>query len=254
MGAREDEILRLVKEADPINPTEYVESIVRDFSVEKLKESIRTCHDCDVSKYTNIKSIPTGRSDAPILVISEGIYGSQVEEGKEECAPLGENTPERSLFNDTMELLHINQDYLFFMNTVNCYTCSHINNKNLERAPSSREINGCRGFTDYAIKIMDPVFIILLGNIPYNLYHKGTSVKQDHGKIFDIHGIPAMPVYSLHTLVELEHDEMKDLVDEYETEFVYDLENAFKYIRQNVDGGDMIFLEEKEEEQENVVS
>ena len=63
-----------------------------------------------------------------------------------------------------------------------------------------------------------------------------------------------MPVYSLHTLVELEHDEMKDLVDEYETEFVYDLENAFKYIRQNVDGGDMIFLEEKEEEQENVVS
>ena len=254
MGAREDEILRLVKEADPVDPTEYVESIVRNFSVEKLRESIRTCHDCEVSKYTNIKSIPTGRSDAPILVISEGIYGSQVAEGKEECAPLGENTPERSLFDDTMELLHINQDYLFFMNTVNCYTCSHINNKNLERAPSSREINGCRGFTDYAIKIMNPVFIILLANIPYNLYHKGTSVKQDHGKIFDIHGIPAMPVYSLHTLVELENEEMRDLVDEYETEFVYDLENAFKYIRQNVDGGDMIFLEEKEEEQGNVVS
>lgn len=254
MGAREDEILRLVKEADPVDPTEYVESIVRNFSVEKLRESIRTCQDCEVSKYTNIKSIPTGRSDAPILVISEGIYNFQVKEGKTECEPLGKNTPERAIFDDTMEYLRVNQDYLFFMNTVNCYTCSRINNKNLERAPSSREVNGCRGFTDYAIKIMNPVFIILLGNIPYNLYHKGTSVKQDHGKIFDIHGIPAMPVYSLHTLVELENEEMRDLVDEYETEFVYDLENAFKYIRQNVDGGDMIFLEEKEEEQGNVVS
>lgn len=254
MGAREDEILRLVKEADPADPTEYVESIVRNFSVEKLRESIRTCQDCEVSKYTNIKSIPTGRSDAPILVISEGIYNFQVKEGKTECEPLGKNTPERAIFDDTMEYLRVNQDYLFFMNTVNCYTCSRINNKNLERAPSSREVNGCRGFTDYAIKIMNPVFIILLGNIPYNLYHKGTSVKQDHGKIFDIHGIPAMPVYSLHTLVELENEEMRDLVDEYETEFVYDLENAFKYIRQNVDGGDMIFLEEKEEEQGNVVS
>ena len=254
MGAREDEILRLVKEADPVDPTEYVESIVRNFSVEKLRESIRTCQDCEVSKYTNIKSIPTGRSDAPILVISEGIYNFQVKEGKTECEPLGKNTPERAIFDDTMEYLRVNQDYLFFMNTVNCYTCSRINNKNLERAPSSREVNGCRGFTDYAIKIMNPVFIILLGNIPYNLYHKGTSVKQDHGKIFDIHGIPAMPVYSLHTLVELENEEMRDLVDEYETEFVYDLENAFKYIRQNVDGGDMIFLEEKEEEQGTVVS
>ena len=254
MGAREDEILRLVKEGDPVDPTEYVESIVRNFSVEKLRESIRTCQDCEVSKYTNIKSIPTGRSDAPILVISEGIYNFQVKEGKTECEPLGKNTPERAIFDDTMEYLRVNQDYLFFMNTVNCYTCSRINNKNLERAPSSREVNGCRGFTDYAIKIMNPVFIILLGNIPYNLYHKGTSVKQDHGKIFDIHGIPAMPVYSLHTLVELENEEMRDLVDEYETEFVYDLENAFKYIRQNVDGGDMIFLEEKEEEQGNVVS
>lgn len=233
---RDEKILELVKEANPDNPMEYVRKIVRPLARSKMDALMAKCQDCPVCKNSCIRSISYGDDRASILIINEGIYKSQLAEDKDIVYPL-QGTEEMELLDTLIELYHINRKQLFWMNAVNCYTCTEVNGKNIERAPNSHEAEYCRGYIEDAIEIIKPVMIILLGNIPLNLFHRGKSIKEMHGKFIDVNGVKAMPMYSPHSLVTMRKGNMiEDLIAEYESEFCADFKTAFKYVQDNFEG------------------
>lgn len=232
-----EKILELVKEADPQNPMEYVDSIVRPYAREKLDSLMLCCQDCPTCKLADVRSITYGDSQASVMIINEGIYSQQCESGEKIVYPL-QGAPEMWYMNRIIDAYHINRRQLFWMNAVNCLTCSRVNGKNIERTPNSHEAEYCRGYIDRAIEIIHPVLIILLGNIPLSLFKRGQSIMQAHGQWIDIHGVMAMPVYSPHFLLQMKEDEsnMPELVKEYEIDFSEDLRKAFVYIQENFEG------------------
>ena len=232
----EEEILALVKEESPENPIEYVCSIVRPLAKQQLDSQIRSCKDCPACKFTDIKSTTYGDPQASVLIVNEGIYASQLGESKE-VYPL-QGAPEMEYLDKIIEAYHINRRQLYWVNAVNCFTCTQVNGKNIERTPNSHEADYCRGYVDYAIEILHPVLIILLGNIPLNLFQRGKSIMQAHGQWIEICGIKAMPVYSPHFLLQMKQDKdkMPELVEEYECDFCEDLRKAFVYVQDNFRG------------------
>jgi uracil-DNA glycosylase family 4 len=230
----EEKILELVKGADPDNPIEYVDSIVRPYARKKLDELLLSCKDCPTCKLANVRSVSYGDDQAAVMIINEGIYESQL--GQETIYPL-QGTPEGELLDTLIDTYHINRRQLFWMNAVNCYTCIQAGGKSIERAPNSHEAEYCRAYLDRMIEIIHPVMIILLGNIPLNLFKRGDVIGKAHGKLMDVHGVAAMPTYSPHYLVEMRKDEaFADLIEIYEEEFCEDIKNAFKYVQENFEG------------------
>lgn len=228
----EKQILELVKEADPENPIEFVDSIVRPLARKKLDSLIAGCKDCPVGKTTGIRSLSYGDDQAAVMIINEGIYGCQLEQ--DTIYPL-QGTPEGELLDTLIDNFHINRRQLFWMNAVNCY-CN--NKAGQERAPGFHEAEYCRGYIERAIEIIKPVMVILLGNIPLKLFAKDRIIAEAHGKIIEVHGVTAMPLYSPHALIQMREDEdqLEDLIEQYETEFCEDFKKAFKYIQDNFDG------------------
>jgi uracil DNA glycosylase superfamily len=232
----EDKIFALLEEADPQNPIEYMHAIARPLARKKHDELLKSCQDCPTCKLADYRSITYGDSQASVLIVNDGIYESQLGENKI-IYPL-RGTPEMSYLDKIIEAYHINRRQLFWINAINCYTCTKINGKSIERIPNSHEAEYCRGYVENIIDIINPVMIILLGNIPLNLFQDKESICQAHGKWIDIRGIKAMPVYSPHSLLAQKMDEtlLPEIVEEYETEFCEDLRKAFVYVQNNFDG------------------
>ena len=226
----EEKILELVREENPENPMEYVCHAVRDYSRQKLDEYIRDCRDCRVYKDSAAKSVSYGNSNAAIMIVNEGIYQSQLKDNPTVVYPVKGSEEGEVLNLALFELLHVNKNQIFWMNAVNCQTFSEQDGQRFLRAPNNHEAECCRTFIDSAIDIIKPLLIILLGNIPYNLFHRGESVMKAHGTWFDIHGIPAMPVYSLSFLKKLK-DDKSEMSDLYEAEFCEDLKKAFQLMQ-----------------------
>lgn len=241
----EEKIYQLLQEADPHNPIEYLHRIARPMARKKLDELLFVCQDCPTCKIADFRSVTYGNDQASVLIINEGIYDSQLKD-KKKIYPL-QGSPEMNYLDKIIQAYHINREHLFWMNAVNCYTCTEINGKKIERTPNSREAEYCRGYIDNAIEILHPILIILLGNIPLNLFVRGKSIMQARGQWIDIHGIMAMPVYSPHFLLQLKDEKngIPDLVEEYELEFCEDLRKAFIYVQENFQGNVLLKKLEK---------
>lgn len=233
----EEKILELVKEADPENPIEFVNSIVRPYAREKLDNLILGCHDCPTCSKEHVKSLTYGHDQASVLIINEGIYDSQIGNNTETVYPL-QGAPEMMYMDAIIDDYHINRNQLFWINAINCRPMVGINGKRINRPPNSHEAECCRGYVEIAIDIIHPVLIILLGNIPLNMFSHGESIMKAHGKWIDIRGVKAMPVYSPSFLRNMRDDKssLSDLVDEYEADFCEDLKTAFLYVQNNFDG------------------
>ena len=231
----EKEIIRLVKKANPTNPIDYVRRLVKSYAREKLDNTICRCEDCPLNG-KRIHSVTKGNPDtATVLIVNEGIYESQINDDTEIVYPL-ENTSEKKCIDKIVEHFHVNPKHLFWINTVNCYTHVVTNGKSIYRIPNSNEVSCCQGFVDYAIEILHPVIIILLGNIPLNMFKKGEIISKVHGQWFDVHGIPAIPIISPHSLLKRKNDgTSKELLDEFSNDFYYDFETAFSYIKKMIE-------------------
>ena len=222
----EEEILRLVREADPDNPLEYVRNIVKGFAREKLDRYILECKDCPI--HTSTKTLTYGSVDASVLVVTDFVSGKQnTKEGS--TYPLA-GTEAYQILEKTLEFYGFNKDEFFFMNSVNCCPVSTISGKELTRIPNLKEERNCKVFLDYAIQMLQPVFIIILGNIALNHFIHD-NVFNLHGKVIEIKGVPAIATYSPDYLL-LCREEMPASY-EYEKEiFLKDFENIKQYLLQ----------------------
>lgn len=217
----EDKILELVREVNPYDPVKFVKNIVKDYAIEKLNQYITECTDCSIC--TNSKTITYGKSDASILVITDSVLSEQKE--LKTAYPLFE-TKQLEMIKKTLEHFDLNLDEFFFINSINCLPCSVENQKTFSRPPTIREKSNCKVFIDYAISVIDPVFIIILGNIALNTYKK-ESILNQRGKLFEIKGIPAIATISPDYILWTEKYNQDDL-NTVKTMFIKDFEKITK--------------------------
>lgn len=227
----EEQIYQLVSNANPVNPMEYVASIVRPLMRNRIDEYLQT--DEDIQSEYSIRSITKGDSQASVLLIGEHIIESQLSLGKETVYPF-EGTEEKELLDKIIEAYHINPNQLFYMNIINQYPSINVNGKILYRPPTSEELAIGKDYVNIMIECLQPVLIILMGNIALNAFKKGI-IQQERGNWFEIKGIQTMPTYSPSFLLEMEKKH-QDIVEEYQIEFAEDMRKAFCYVQDNFKG------------------
>lgn len=220
----EEEILAIVKKADPFNPVEYARNIVKGFAREKLDEYILACKDCPIANST--KTLTYGSVNASVLIISDFVLAEQ-NNNQKSTYPLS-GTEAYDILEKTLKFYGFNIDEFFFINAVNCCPTTNISGTTFTRIPNLKEKNNCKIFLDYAIEIVNPVFIIVLGNIALNNYIE-TPVSNIHGKLINIKGIPAIATYNPEYLLWCK----KEVPEKYEYEkeiFLLDFEKIKEYL------------------------
>ena len=226
MTKPEETILALVKEADPDNPLEYVRNIVKGFAREKLDRYILACQDCPICHST--KTLTYGSVDASVLVI--GSYALEEQNTKEGSTYPFSGTRAYDILDKTLRFYGFNTEEFFFINAVNCCPVSVVSDKEFMRIPNREEERNCTIFLDYAIQLLQPVFIIILGNIALNHFIK-ESIMDLHGKVIQAKGIPAIATYSPEYLLWCK--DHTPGVYEYEKEiFLRDFEKIKEYLMQ----------------------
>lgn len=225
----EKKILNLVKQANPINPLSYVRDIVKEYSREKLDHYLLNCDICGLDY--GPRSITKGNVHADLMIIGDSVSEAQLELGKDVVYPM-EGTRGLEMLETVLNHYHVNPDEVFYMNIVNCYPHKEIDGKILPRTPSKKEVTESKIFLDYAIDIVRPSVIVLLGSIALNVYKK-EAISKARGNWIDVRGIPAMPTYHPEYFVQIEGKKHPDIIEELKIDFVDDIEKALLYLQDN---------------------
>lgn len=231
------QIYNLVKDNCPpeYNPLDYVSDIVRPLAIEKANECIRACASCDICRY-KIKTLFKGTGREPILIIGETAILNQ-----EGVTFPYEGTQEGEMLNKIFTAFGVDTTKLMWINTVNC--CSARTTEEgipQKRAPTVKEARECHVFLDYIIRATEPKMIILLGNIALNAFKKDTILKA-HGKLIDVKGIPAMPMYNPSYFLDMQDIKSAEEIKQDKLDLCEDMKKAFLYF-DNIYPEDKIFI------------
>lgn len=230
MTANEQNILNLVKAANPINPLGYVENIVRELSREKLDEFL--VHHTPTGEKIHHKSITRGPSNASIMVINDMV---NMEETIIESSPvqplLGSNR--YNVLMKVFDYYGIDDKEVFYINAVNCLPHKVVssNGEIVNRPPNKKEIEQNKPFIEYAIDIVRPKVIILLGSIPLNMF-KTESLIKVRGEWIDIKGIPTMPTYNPGYFEKVKDKKSEEEINDLQSDFCSDIEQALLMLKE----------------------
>lgn len=219
----QQKIRELVLQENPANPFQYVKAAVKDIFLERINTAIMNCNDCDRCDHS-VKSIGYGNPNATLLIIGESVSKKQLSINKESVYPF-EGTDEEVLFNQMVEHYHLNKDEMFFVNAMNCFPCTKTSAEIIERPPGKKELQTCKIFLNNMIETVDPVAILLLGNITLNVF-QNVPLFSNHGKIIDINGYPGIATYSLSYL-----NEMKNIDPNCFKEFGQDITELINFVK-----------------------
>lgn len=207
----EDQILSLVREnyQKVGNPVDYVQSIVKPLALEQLRTAMQQCNACPIAA-NKTRTFFKGTGYEPVMMISNHPLDAQAGSGI--TYPFDGSEEERIL-SILLNYYHVDRKKLCWMNLVNCFPTVQAEGVNI---PESRplklsEIRMCRGFLEYAVRIVQPRFLILFGNEVLNHFNIVTLNKA-HGKRFEFMGVSCMPVPDVSRVVIAMHD--KDMLPE----------------------------------------
>lgn len=224
----EEKILELVMQANPANPTQYVHDIVKEYSIDKLNSHITSCDDCEICK--NIKTVTYGNSNASILIIGDTVLEEQI--GKNPYVYPFENSESGNILNTVFDMLNVDKEKLFYINAVSCWPNKKIDNKLIKRTPNKKEVSNCFSFVEFAIKVVEPRVILLLGSIASNLFFK-ESISKIRGQWITANGYQAMPTYHPGYFIELEGKKDEDFINMAKCEFLEDIRKCVQYVTEN---------------------
>ena len=210
-------ILDLIKQEDPINPLAFAHDIIKDYAHEKLCDYISSCQDCSICTQ---KSFPEGNTRADLMIILESSIGSP------------KAFQSFYLLEKLYNHYNVNQDYIYYINSVNCYPQKVIEDRIIHRPPSKEEVNNCKVFLEYAIDIVKPKAIVLMGAVALNVFKK-ESISKARGTFIDIKGIKAMPTYHPDYFLHSQGKKHPDLIEEDKADFCDDFKKVLLYINDN---------------------
>jgi uracil-DNA glycosylase family 4 len=140
-----------------------------------------------------------------------------------------ENTKGGESLKLVFESLNVDTSKLFFMNTVNCWPHKKMGDKIMKRTPLKTEVQNCVPFVKYAIEVVQPRVIILLGSVASNLFYK-EAITKARGNWIEVMGIQAMLTYHPGYFAEIEGKKDEDSIYQAKCEFYDDIKRAFQFV------------------------
>lgn len=225
MASIEDKILALVKLADPKNPVEYVQGIIKGYVIDKINNGIKSCSDCDLCNF-GTKTISFGDINSKILVIGESVSTEQYATGNAVTLPLLDT--DGDTLDRALGVINANKNALYMINSVNCYPAKNNNGNITKRIPGVKERTTCKQHIDRVIDIIKPHVIIALGSVSANaLSPVKLSIMESRGKQFDYKGYPVIPTFHPGFFREMAEKFDEEILNMYKDNFLTDLYAGF---------------------------
>lgn len=233
MDELRESILELVREANPDNPLQFVRDIVKEDSFYKLRDMISNCNECEICHCG--KSLPHGNPNASIMVIG----GTSRQNTNEDT--LAFDNPEVKRIIDIVfyDLVGINPEEVFFMNTVSCFPKRIVDGQEINHTiATTAELKNCSLFIEHAIEIVQPLFIILMGSVANTYFNskylnRTKSLKQSLGEVINIKGVPAIITQDPYYFIEANGKIDDELLEEEKQEFIGHIAEAASFIAEN---------------------
>ena len=216
-----------VRAAGVADPYDFVVRAIRPLTMQAMTEAMAGCRDCKMNQNgsCNKSKIAAENPDAiNVLVITD--YPTRPADG-----PLSQD--EMDMLNQAYECMEVDTQQIAYINAVACEPIREVNGKKSVRMPTSEETRNCKVFTDYAIKVLQPKLVLLMGNFALNAYVHDVNIKSQRGKWIEVNGVKAMPTYSPTQIAKLVNmDECDDLQEEMKNAFGDDLYTAFRWLQE----------------------
>ena len=219
----ENEIRKLIQESGAPDPHAIALRASRQLSLEAMNTAITSCCDCESCRQSGcLKAMPAGSSSACILVINDYL--------SEPCQD-SHDSPEYKLFMKALKAYHVDESKIYWLNLMSCVPVSVVSGQAIQRQPATKEMKNCGVFVDYAMKVIDPVMVILLGGFACSYFGLG-AVTECAGKWSKAYWVEAMPTYSPGYILRYESMDDPDGLAELKEEFSEDLLKAFLRVQE----------------------
>ena len=230
LDAIQKQISELIKQSPDAakNPMKYVREAIQGYSKEQLNKAISNCNVCNCKCKT--RTLFTGAADADLMIIMDYPTFEQAEADKP-IEVFDNNKKVKKFVLDCLKKHNVNIDRLAFINAVNCCLSRTVQAKNGTReeyrTPLIKERDECQDFVKYAVDIVHPPMMIIMGNVASNIYIPKTAISEIHGKWQSVYCIPTMVTYSPHEINDYHALSIEKAVQML-TQFKEDIDNAIK--------------------------
>lgn len=215
------------------NPMAYVREAVRGLALKTLKDDIANCKFCKHKCRT--KTLPAGSDDAPLMCIMDYPTERQASLGR----PIGLFEGDEEAWNLISYCLgdtSVDMEKILFMNTISCCPSRTVQKQDgteeVYRTPTQKEIMACSTFVKYAIQIVYPPMMLVMGNVASNVFLK-EPISKARGKWIDYYGIKAKITYSPHEVLDARGQLSNEKWAEMGRQFRQDIEDAITCYRRN---------------------
>ncbi|WP_058532988.1 UdgX family uracil-DNA binding protein [Legionella saoudiensis] len=133
------------------------EFIPNTSSLAKLKEAALHCKGCDLYKHATQTVFGDGNPHAPLMLVGEQPGNKEDLEGKPFVGAAG------LLLHQLVEELDLDEDLLYYTNSVKHFKFQQIGNRRQHRSPSEPEIRACHPWIISELKIVQPKVVLCLG-------------------------------------------------------------------------------------------
>ncbi len=233
MDAIQSQILNLARLSPKMaeDPMGFMREIIGPTALQQLNSGISVCNDCAVKCRT--RTIGTGPHDAQLMVIMD--YPSAEQAKLDRSISVFGGAPRLEEFlRRCFASFSVDFEQIFFMNTVCCCPSRTVEKatgtEELYRTPNKSEIVACSTFMRYAIDIVHPPMIILMGAVASNVFEKN-PINKARGKWLLPYGIPAMVTYGPNELLYLLGQISEEQRLQMQSDFKADIGNALTMYR-----------------------
>ena len=152
--------------------------------LQMLAEKVATCTKCtELACYRTQTVFGEGNPDAKVVFLGEAPGEKENESGRPFVGPAGK------LLTNILAAFGFNREDIYIMNILRCRPPQN-------RTPTKEEANNCRPFLDLQLKIINPQYIVCMGNVAaQNLLQIETPISRLRGEILWYNGIKVICTY-----------------------------------------------------------
>ena len=153
---------------------------------ENLEVEVDICERCKLGKkYDNVRIVGQGNQEAEIFFLMDEINGKEAERG------LLLEDENGKLLKNFFKYSNLDMKRCYFTTLTKCYKADNI--------IEEENISACSVFLDTQIALVNPKYIISVGERPTKALIKSQKVdiKKMFGKEYDYFGITVIPIYDI---------------------------------------------------------
>ncbi len=179
----------------------------------RIVEEISVCQKCELYK-SRTNAVPgEGNLNTKLILVGEGPGYNEDKQGRPFVGEAGK------VLSDLLTSIGFSREDVFITNAVKCRPLSN-------RTPNISEIMSCKPYLISQIALIEPKFILILGNAALvSLLGGGFSISKVRGKPKEQDGIIYLPTY--HPAAALYRREIMDIIKE-----------DFKLLKSLMNGGE----------------